>query len=361
MVPGISYERGAHQANSANNYCAWNTGTDSGMLGYYRIEQAFQQSILVEGILTLRRSMGPTWNNYNRAFDLAYGLSQNNMLELFNDDGQSHWTDNSGFYNGFSYYRPIDFPVVCPSNTTNADGQLVGLNGKFYDKSGLPNGDQGIYFTFYALHQMTGALTAGSNLARQFNIAFEMGSTAKSAWLGDWGMYSISNLIWALNNPPASTLQDVPFTVQSLGSGNYQLTFTTPAGTCTSDPGCVRVKWSPKIIRPWTQLLGFDSLNTNKFTYDPSLYATWFASNNVWPEPTATPGTSQTFTVSTGTNGLTTANFSVKALSPGAGGGGGGGTSVGPAAVLGSGHRHRSNRYRGSAVIESLRRSSYRR
>ena len=317
-TPGISFERGNHQSNSANNYCAWNTGSDSGMYGYYRIEQTFQQSILVEGLLSLRKAIGPTWNNYNRAFDLAYGLSQNNVLEMFNDDGQTHWSDGSGFYNGFAYYRPIDFPVVCPSNTTNADGQLAGpLNGKFYDKTGLPNGDQGIYFTFYALNQMTGALTPGSNLARQFNIALQMGSTAVSAWLGDWGMYSISNLIWALNNPATSTLQDVPFTVVSLGSGNYQLTFTTPAGTCTNDPGCVRVKWSPKIIRPWTQLLGFDSLNTNTFTYDPNVYATWFASNNVWPEPTATPGVSQTFTVSTGTTGLTAANFSLKAISPG--------------------------------------------
>jgi hypothetical protein len=333
-VPGMSYERGNHQANSANNYCAWNTGTDSGMFGYYRIQQAFQQSILVEGLLSFRRAMGPTWNNYNRAFDLAYGLSQNNMLELFNDDGQAHWSDGTAFHNGFAYYRPVDFPVVCPSNTTNADGALVGpLSGKFYDVTGVPNGDQGIYFTFYALHQMTGALTSGSNLARQFNIAFERGSTAVSAWLGDWGMYSVSNLIWALNNPPAATLQDVPFTVTSLGSGNYQLTFTTPSGTCTNDPGCVRVKWSPKILRPWTQLLGFDSLNTNTFTYDPNVYATWFASNNVWPEPTATPGTSQTFTVSTSTTGLTAANFSVKALSPGSGGAA---TVVGPAANLGA-------------------------
>ncbi len=316
-TPGMSFERGDHQANSANNYCAWNTGTDSGMYGYYRIEQAFQQSILVEGILSLRHALGTTWNNYNRAADLAYGISQNNMLELFLDDGQAHWSDGSGFYNGFSYYRPIDFPVVCPANTTNTDGLLAGpVNGKHYDKTGLPNGDQGIYFTFYALNQMTGALTTGSNLQRQFNIAFEMGSTAKSAWLGDWGMYSISNLVWALNNPPTSKLQDVPFTVTSLGGGNYQLTFTTPAGTCTSDPGCVRVKWSSKIILPWTELMGFDSLNTNDFGYNPDAYSTWFSSNNVWPEPVASPGAPQTFTVSAGVTGLTAANFSVKANSP---------------------------------------------
>ena len=97
---------------------------------------------------------------------------------------------------------------------------------------------------------------------------------------------------------------------------------------CTSDPGCVRVKWSPKVLRPWTELLGFDSLNTNEFSYDPSTYATWFASNNVWPEPTATPGSAQTFTVSAGITGLTAANFSVKANAPLPS------TSTGPAAYL---------------------------
>ncbi len=94
------------------------------------------------------------------------------------------------------------------------------------------------------------------------------------------------------------------------------------------------MKWSPKIIRPWTQLLGFDPVNTNTFTYDPNTYATWFASSNVWPEATATPGVAQTFTVSTGTTGLTAVNFSVKAMSPTTGAGAA--TTPGPAATLGS-------------------------
>jgi hypothetical protein len=335
---GMSYERGLWQGNRGTAWCPAGDNTrsnTSGLIGDgYRIQQPFQNNIFVEGLLDLRRAKGPTWSNYNRVFDIAYGVTQTSFLETFLDDGQTHWRDSNFFFNGFAYDQPIDFASVCPTQTSTSDTRLLGpmsgtgrwITGRMYDKNSIANGSQGISILFWTMHQMTGALTSGSDLERKFKITLAQTSQGTSAWPGDFGMPAIWSNIYALNNPPSSKLQDVSFTVQDLGSGNYNLTFTTPAGTCASDPGCVRVKWSPKIIRPWNELLGFDSLNTNTFTYDPDVYATWFAANNVWPEPVATPGAQQSFTVSTGVTGLTIANFSVKANFPAA--------STGPAANL---------------------------
>ena len=152
-----------------------------------------------------------------------------------------------------------------------------------------------------------------------------------SGWAADFGAYDPNAVIYYLNNPTNLALQDVPFTVTDLGGGNYSLAFTTPAGTCTNAPdqrmgGCLRIKWSPKVIAnsggassisPSAPggLLGFDSMYAQTFALNPSTYSTWFSANNI-ADPAATPGVRQQVTVAAGVTGLTTANFSVKALSP---------------------------------------------
>jgi hypothetical protein len=127
-----------------------------------------------------------------------------------------------------------------------------------------------------------------------------------SAFPADWGGYQIGALVDAINNPSGNQLQDVAFTPVALGSGNYQLSFTPPAGSTS-----LRIKWSPLIIAPSSGLLNFDVMS-NSFGIDPATHDTWFGANNV-SEPAPTPSQLQTVTIATGVSGLSTPNFSVKA------------------------------------------------
>ena len=292
---GVSRARGVPiQAQMRASWC--NTG-------FYRIQSYFQPAILVEGLLFLRRAKGTAWADHTLALDLAYGISQWALNEAFGDDGTSNWMGTNQLNNGFRYGQRLDIPEVCPDGTT-LTGNLVQVNGRIFDQQSTVVAGQTVWPYFYVQHLMTGRTDWERKFAFQINrVAYSQGS-----WPADFGGYSLGSVLGVLNNPGSASLIDVPFTVASNGAGSYTISWTVPAGAQS-----YRIKWSPKIIAPSNGLLGFSPLLTNTFALDPDVYSTWFGANDVAEPPAAASGTTQTFTIVTGIDGLGTPNFSVKA------------------------------------------------
>ena len=263
--------------------------------GNYRAEGIFQASILDQGLWELRTVAGPSWSDYMTAFDIAAGKVQWAMTEGANYDGTSSWTNN-----GFRYYILLDEPNGACGDTT------------YYPVR--PN--QTVWFPFMIANQYWGGTYSPSMANWQpflkqtmqhmmSPLAAGVGLTAESI---DIGGYQLGALIYAINHGSSNTLQTVPVTNFVInGGGSYTLTWTVPAGAQS-----YRVKWSPKRIVDW---IGFDPVN-NVFTGDPVNTVNWFAATEVTSTPApGTPGTAQSLTISTGTAGLTAANFTVKAYS----------------------------------------------
>jgi hypothetical protein len=326
--PGTSKVRGTFwgPVSRGEGWCG--TATSSAYL--YRGNDMFQYSLLTEGIAALAAANPPGWtqSNYDYAKDLTYGIGQWATLEAFHDNGSSKWFDtpNNGtnsFNNGFPVGILYDVPQQCnapgglggSAGTSYGHGPLVqfGGSGPIYDPYSLVAPAQGMWTLFYWLAQTNGTLN--SNQQRQLMLAVDVVANQSLSQFNDAGQYQLSALINGILHPSGSALQDVPFTVAANGGGNYTLTFTPPAGTCTG-AGCLRIKWSPLIIAPSSALLGYDPEVTQTFSLSPSQYMTWFGANTT-NEPTPTPGLPQTFTISAGVSGLTAANFSVKAYAAG--------------------------------------------
>jgi hypothetical protein len=264
----------------------------------------------------LARIKGPSWQYYNQARDLAYGVAQYGLLEHFSDDGGAYMYSNNGrtgannLYNGWRYSWPIDVPLPCPSGTAYVAGANTdfGGTGPFYDVLHIPNTGHyphALYDIFYVIQQTNGTLSADE--LRKLKI-----TVSTQRWLGgqvqaDLTGFALNAVVRGILNPPSATLKDIPFTMQDLGSGAYRLTFICPTGC-----GGLRIKWSPKVIAPSTGLLQYN-VNTQSFGFDPATYMTWFGATTV-TEPTPTPGIEQSVDVSTGTAGLAATNFSVKAV-----------------------------------------------
>jgi hypothetical protein len=313
---GISRVRGIYIGNGGIGWCPYLTGP------YNRMAQPFENSILIEGMLELRRLSGPGWGEYKSSLDLAYGLSQWSLIEGYNDNGTTSLQgscDANGYclYNGFRYMVQADVANICPSSTALQAG-LTQIGGNIYDGYTLTSPLQGTWMNFYAQYLATGK----TDWLRKFKLAMSQVAYHQAGWPSDFGSYQIGTLIDAINHPTTAVLNDVAFSVQDGGSGNYTLTWTVPAGV-----NGYRIKWSPKTIAPSAGLLNFDNLSSNSFGLSPATYSTWFAANNVNEPIPATAGTVQSIIISTGTAGLTAANFSVKSY-------GGVGVVTGPPANL---------------------------
>ncbi len=316
---GISRVRGMQLGGRGQGWCPHATGPNN-----FRVQEAFQTSILIEGLLSLRKTMGPTWSDFGLAQDLAYGLSQWSLLESYNDDGTNNWqgalnAHGYSLYNGFRYVVWADFANVCPAGTVEKVGTMDQMGSHVYDHYSEATTGQGVWFNFYAQY-----LTKGTtDWERQMRTQMIQVGYHRSAWPADFGSYQLGILIDAIKNPTNVVLQDIPYAIQDNGGGSYTLTWTVPSGVQS-----YRIKWSPKIIAPFTGLLNFDNLYSNTFGLSPDQYATWFGANGVSePEP-ATPGQPQSFTLNTGTAGLKTQNFSVKAYVAGGGTGGPGAAAI---------------------------------
>lgn len=330
---GVNRARGIHTSASFRGvtWCA-DTANPTGVPHYYRAQTPFQASILLEGILALRRAQGPAWSDYNLALDLAYGISQWALNESFTDDGQNHWFVGGGtftsdtLYNGFRFGTVFDVPQVCPAGSIANPTITSNIGGTIYDVRTLVNADQGMWIHFFVQNLMTGK----TDWVRKLNLGMDFVAATRSSWPADWGGYQIGSLVSVINNP-TRTLQDVPFTLASNPGGSYTLSWTVPSGAQS-----YRIKWSPKIIAPSSGLLNFDPL-TNTYGLDPSVYSTWFGANLVTEPAPLGAGQSQSFTISAGVAGLTLANFSVKAYVSGTGGGSGVGAPATLTLVSGSG------------------------
>ena len=265
-------------------------------------------SLLIEGLLALRRSEGPGWPDYQDALDLAYGVSQETLTESYSDDGQNHWNVNgvpqsTALYNGMRYTVALDLPQVCSTGGTNI--YQFGNNNYFFGTLASP--EEGMWMPWYVEQLENGSLTADQlrkhqvQMQRTFSLQGGVGGTV------DAGGYQLGSIIAAMNNP-GPTLQDVPFSITNLGSGNYQLSWTVP-----SNAQSYKIKWGEKAIAPSSGLLNFDPVFTNSFGISPDTNETWFSAHNVNDPAPLSPGSPQSFTVATGLTGLAAANFSVKA------------------------------------------------
>lgn len=301
----------------------------------YRATATFYGSLVVEGLLALRKGMGSNWSEYNNTFDLAYGLSQWALAEVFSDDGQSYFYKGGGvngtpanqtLYNGFRYSQAYDVPHACPAGTPVVAGTTAQFDpsGPVFDVLQLPLPMQGMFMYFHIQRLMNGALSADQ--LRQFRIALDWIRAQQGQSAADLGQYQPATIIAALTAPQSVALKDVPFTVQSLGAGKYRLAWTVPAGVQLSmAPSPYRIKWSPKIIAPSTAgtfpgfgkvngLLNYDAVVAGTFGLSPDTYATWFGANSVSEPISLPPSQTQSFDIDTGgAAGLTGPNFSVKA------------------------------------------------
>lgn len=316
---GVNRKRGVHTANTFRGatFCT-DAAHPYGIPAYYRALSTFQASILIEGIMALRRAAGPGWADHKLALDLAYGVGQWGLSEGFSDNGQDQWYIGGGtqasdsLYNGFRFGVSLDRPLQCtdPTNTV-VPGITSKIGGVIYNNTTLADNVQGHWMHFYSQLMMNGQLSAADQ--RKLRMGLYWVAMRKSNWPADYGGYQLGTLIHALNTPPAETLQDVAFTITNQGGGNYRLSWTVPAGARS-----YRIKWSALKIAPSSGLLNFDVL-TRTFGLDPNQYDTWFGANNVNEPAPGAAGTTQTLDITgTGSAALTASNFSVKTYISGA-------------------------------------------
>lgn len=299
--PGTSRVRGIHngEGNIGSDWC--------GVQETVRSTIPYQASLLVEGVLSLRRTMGASWSEYENALDLTYGISQWALSENYSDNGSLKWreiTDSSGnygLYNGFRYGVLYDRPQICPLGTPIVSG-LLQIGGNIYDSRTLPSSQQGLWMHFYVQNLVNGGLT--TDQVRKAKLQMQQVALQNYAYAADFGQYQIGTIVSAVKEPSGLALQNVPVTVTPQGS-SYRLSWIVPANTQS-----YRIKWGPKQIVEW---IGFDPL-TNTFIGDPVNTMNWFAANNITNEPApSAAGTTQTLTLTGLPTGLTSANFSVKA------------------------------------------------
>jgi hypothetical protein len=265
---GISRTRGLHWGSSGNsgNFC--------GTPATYRSTATFMQAVLAQGILEFRAAKGAGWSDYWESLDLAYGLAQFGLSEMFADNGSGSWVDN-----GFRFGIGIDVPSACESNYS-------------------PIAQQTISMLFYTKHLVDG----GIEWAQKFKINLQKDAAALGITTSDFGSYQVAAVAGVLAHPMARSWADVQVTVTETTAGTYTLSWTVPAGATA-----YRIKWAPKRIVDW---IGFDA-GKNVFLGDPATTVAWFAATNVPVLPTPS-GSTQSFTIQTGVSGLTTVNFSVK-------------------------------------------------
>jgi hypothetical protein len=247
-----------------------------------RSESTFMTSILLQGLWEFRKAMGPSWANYNEAFDLAYGISQWALGEMYVDNGQQSFSGN-----GFRYKQALDYPNAC---NTGEDFAV--------------ENEQTVWFPFFIKHQYEGS----TNWKKKFDMLLQRDLSDTST--DEFYQYTIGALIYLQNHPNPATLSTVPITnFVNNGNGSYTITWNVPAGATS-----YRIKWGAKQLVDW---IGFDA-GSSTFIGNPATTMNWFAASDAPSIPTPA-GSTQSLTINTGTNGLTAANFMVKAYTGGTG------------------------------------------
>ena len=272
---GVSATRGLHYINGTDNQC---TGG-----AQQRAVHTFMEGILLGGLWEFRQAQGPTWPEYTRSLDLAYGVSQWMLSEGYANDGTGVWTNN-----GFRYNVQMDVPNNCGA-------------GEY-----APQANETVWLPFLVQNQEVG----GTSWQRLFNEALQQEMSAAGMSASDFGQYQIGAVINVINQPGANTLQSQPISgLTDNGGGNYTISWIVPSGAQS-----YRIKWGQKAIVDW---IGFDP-TADVFLGNPATTMNWFAATEASNIPVpGVVGSNQSLVVSTGVTGLTAANFSVKAFVPG--------------------------------------------
>ncbi len=219
-----------------------------------RITQTFLNSILIEGMWEYAQERGPLWSHYEDLMDLAYGLGEWAVHEMFVDTGELASS-------GFRYLSFLDYPN---NASENPDFHL----------SALAN----VMFPFFIIHEETG----DTSWRRKFEIALRKSSQSYGT---DWprlSNFGVTAVTYAVLHPESRPrLVDVPLQIKSDGRGRIELSWIAPANA---------LHYKLKFIdgRTIVDWLGFDPV-LNAFRLDPYRYCPWFAAINVpnLPDPGA--------------------------------------------------------------------------
>jgi hypothetical protein len=263
--------------------------------GDIRDQAPFMVGIMLEGLWEFRLAMGPSWADYNQAFDLGYGVTQWAFGEMYADNGTSSWAGN-----GFRYKQGIDFANSCN----------VGSGGSGSDYYWMVQNPNAFWPIFYFKAMYEGGATTPV-WKRQFNQELQQVIAGGSAIKDELYMHTTGQVIYAVNHPTGTSLNTVPISnLQDNGGGTYTITWAVPAGAIG-----YRIKWAPKRIVDW---IGFNT-GTYTFNGDPTTTMNWFGATDAVNIP-APSGSTQSLTITTGVTGLTASNFMIKAYAPSTGG-----------------------------------------
>jgi hypothetical protein len=273
---GTSKERGV--SNVWNSTGINTTGCSYG--SNTRAMKAFMASRKLEGMMEFYKAVPSSWVYYNQFWDYIYGTAQWAFGEVMADDNTSTWTNN-----GFRYGAVIDYANSC--NTA--------------DWTNLQN--ETIWDLWTALENYSGPLSA--TRVREFNAELSRNSNIGAS--DEMYHDTMATAIYYILHPQTTSLSTAPITsFVDNGGGSYTIGWTTPPSTTA-----LRVKWGTKQIVDW---IGFNA-GTYTWIGNPATTQNWFASTDAAGIPAPVTGT-QNMTISTGTTGLTSANFIVKAMAP---------------------------------------------
>ena len=221
-----------------------------------RVAQTFLNSILIEGMWEYAQERGPLWPGYEELMDLAYGLGQWALYEMFIDTGELSTS-------GFRYLIFLDTP------------NSVAENPDFH-VSALGN----VMFPFFIIHEWTG----DTSWKHKFEIALEKSAQSfGNEWprISNFGVTAVAHAV--LHPVSRPRLVDVPLQIDPDGRGRVELSWTVP-------PNALRYKLKFTQNRKIVDWLAFDPVE-NTFRLDPYRYCPWFAASNVpdMPDPKA-PG-----------------------------------------------------------------------
>jgi hypothetical protein len=254
---GVSRVRGVHHGCCST--------AKFGMLADQREAQPFQHSILIEGLWEYAHTRGRTWPRYWDVLDLADGLAEWCLREVYIDTGQ--WPSS-----GFRYIIALDVPNANLGEFETQEQQRKSV-GMLWS--------QIIWFPFLLVHDYS----ANVPWRQRFEEMLKRNDAEDGMDWPEYGIFSVSNLVGKLLNQEGERLVDVPFSMKNDASGTYTLSWTVPKGALS-----YRIKWSDKRI---VDSLQFDPMRGG-FLLDAYTNVPWFAAPSVKdpPEPLA-PGATQ--------------------------------------------------------------------
>jgi len=235
---GVSRTRGAH----------W------GCCVTPREAKPFQFGILNEGLWEYLQAHGTSWPQYQKTFDLAYGIADFSLMEAWRN---GPFINNCNGGVGMAYNIALDAtnnPLPAACNAT-------------------------IWFNFFVAAKYTGDPNSWDGWKTKF--VQQLKRTANTN--ADYGLIFIGTMINEVLHPEPLRLVNVPLTIMP---GTKSLSWTAPAGLVS-----YQLKYSDKNIVDW---LNFDPV-TNTFGLDPGANMPWFAAVSLEGPPALNSAT-QNFT-----------------------------------------------------------------